>query len=138
VNPHCLNTPHPSIFVSPLFWFAPWIHNTLLHLQNPISQSPSRPSNPPFSVLLPALEKFCIPDQDLSQITRLLLINPLLGIRKLNVHITIDANQTALVLGLTPLQADYDFFVDSNFGVSFSFFLTRLYRLLVGLGCVLR
>src|SRR6187402_1170610 len=30
--------PHPSIFVSalPLFWFAPWIHKTLLHLRTPL------------------------------------------------------------------------------------------------------
>lgn len=36
-----------------------------------------------------------------------------LSIRELNVHVRIDADETALVLGLTPFQANDDILIDT-------------------------
>ena len=53
-----------------------------------------------------------IPYQHLSQNTCHLLINPLLRARQLDVHITVNANETAFVFCLTPFETDDDFFID--------------------------
>ncbi len=53
-----------------------------------------------------------IPNKNLSQDTGHLLINPLLGTRQLDIHITVDAHETALVFCLAPFETDNDFFVD--------------------------
>jgi len=54
-----------------------------------------------------------LPNQDLSQNTCHLLIDPLLGARQLNVHVTINADETAFVLCLAPFETNDDFFVDT-------------------------
>ena len=54
-----------------------------------------------------------IPNQHLSQHAGHLLINPLLCARQLDVHVTIDAHETAFVFGLAPFETDNDLFVDS-------------------------
>jgi hypothetical protein len=54
-----------------------------------------------------------IPNQNLPQRARHLLINPLLCARKLNVHVAVDAYETALVLGLAPFKTDDDLFIDT-------------------------
>lgn len=53
-----------------------------------------------------------IPYQHLPQSPRLLMINELHCTAELNIHITVDANETAFVFGLAPFETDNDFFVD--------------------------
>lgn len=53
------------------------------------------------------------PNQNLSQNTRHLLVDPLLRARQLDVHIAVDADESAFVLGLAPFETDDDFFIDS-------------------------
>ncbi len=53
------------------------------------------------------------PYQHLTEDTCHLLINPLLRARQLNVHVAIDAHETALVLCLTPFETNNDLLVDS-------------------------
>lgn len=43
------------------------------------------------------------------------MINVLHRATKLNIHIAVDANQSAFVLRLAPFETDDDFFVDSIF-----------------------
>lgn len=52
-----------------------------------------------------------VPYEHLSQHTRHLLINPLLRARKLDIHVAIDAHETALVFCLAPFETDYYVFV---------------------------
>ena len=59
------------------------------------------------------LHSHSLPYQDLSQSTRALAINELLGIRKLDIHVRIDADQAAVVFGLAPFETDYDWLVDT-------------------------
>jgi hypothetical protein len=53
-----------------------------------------------------------IPYQHLSQCPCLLMINEFHRATELNVHITVDADQTAFILGLAPFEADNDFFIN--------------------------
>lgn len=53
------------------------------------------------------------PNQNLSQTARTGTIDELLGIGELDVHIRVDADETTLVLGLTPFQTDEDVLVDA-------------------------
>lgn len=114
------NSAHPLISVSPfpLLWFAPEIHNTLLHLflvsVNSSCCPPLFTSNDPNS----RREEMLLPNQNLSQYAGHLLINPLLRTRKLNVHVTVDANQPTLVFSLAPFQSDDDLLVNSTRDIS--------------------
>ncbi len=51
-------------------------------------------------VVVPVVD---IPYEDLSEIARLLLVNVLLGAAELDVHVAVDGDEAALVLGLAPL-----------------------------------
>lgn len=59
-----------------------------------------------------------VPDQDLAQNSSHLLVDILLGSTKLDVHVAVDADQLALVLGLAPLESDNDVLVDAATEVS--------------------
>lgn len=54
------------------------------------------------------------PNQHLSKTSSTLAIHKLLCSRKLEVHVAVDTDERALVLGLSPLQADDDGLVDSR------------------------
>ena len=54
-----------------------------------------------------------LPYQDLPQGTRALAINELLRIRKLDIHVRIDAYQATVVFGLAPFETDYDWLIDT-------------------------
>lgn len=53
-------------------------------------------------------------DQDLAERRSHLLVNVLLGVGELDVHVGVDGDEDATVLGLTPFEADDDFFVDAG------------------------
>jgi hypothetical protein len=57
--------------------------------------------------------KESLPDQNLTQRSGHLLVNVLLSSRQLNVHVAVDADETAFVFGLAPLQAYNNFLVDT-------------------------
>ncbi len=52
------------------------------------------------------------PDQDLAQVARELLVDELLRVGELDVHVAVDADEPALVLGLAPLEPHDDVLVD--------------------------
>ena len=52
-------------------------------------------------------------DQDLAKRGSHLLVNVLLGVGELDVHVGVDGDEDAAVLGLSPFEADDDFFVDA-------------------------
>ena len=47
-----------------------------------------------------------VPDENLSQTTCTFPVNELLRVGQLNVHVAVDADQSTLVLGLAPFQAN--------------------------------
>lgn len=53
------------------------------------------------------------PNQHQTKSTSVLAINVFLRIAQQNIHVGVDALQCALVLGLTPLQADDELGADS-------------------------
>ena len=53
-------------------------------------------------------------DQDLAQRGSHLLVNVLLGVGELDVHVGVDGDEDAAVFGLSPFEADDDFFVDAG------------------------
>jgi hypothetical protein len=55
-----------------------------------------------------------VPDENLAQVARELLVNVLLRVGELDVHVAVDADQPALVLGLAPLESHYNIFVDAE------------------------
>lgn len=133
---------HSSILVSEsAVEFAARIQRTLLHLSRLSKDSQASSGIDPipitnridleqsgFAIYRPLLDtgtsqlwrcaKAHIPDQNLAQLTRHLLINVLLGSRQLDIHVAVDADQSALVLCLTPLQAHRDLLIDPNHAVS--------------------
>lgn len=48
-------------------------------------------------------EHVVTPDQDLAEVARELGVDELLGVAELDVHVAVDADQSALVLGLAPV-----------------------------------
>jgi hypothetical protein len=53
-----------------------------------------------------------VPDQDLPQRARRLAVNVLLSAVQLHVHVGVDADEAAVVLGCAPLEPDDDVLVD--------------------------
>lgn len=51
------------------------------------------------------------PYQHLSERSRELLVDELLGVGELDVHVAVDGDEDALVFGLPPLEAHYYFFI---------------------------
>ena len=100
---------YPSIDASSCFApFPPDIQRTLLHLNSPrISFVPHLPNG--LSTKIPSL-----PYQDLPQGASTLAINELLRIRKLDIHVRVDAYQATVIFGLPPFEADYDWLIDPS------------------------
>lgn len=75
-------------------------------------------------LLLPAIHRRALDpkhvvaaNQDLAERRSHLLINVLLRVGELDIHVRVDGDQHAAVLGVSPLEADDDFFVDANGGL---------------------
>jgi hypothetical protein len=103
--------PHPDISTS-FLTFKPEIHSTLLHLRQAVI-------SPLFPVRSKRVKKKrggggrCghAPYQDLAQRARTLAVDELLGVVQLHVHVCVDADQPAAVLGRAPFEPHYYVFV---------------------------